>query len=55
MSALDKSVSKCAAEGGGWLTWVVSVDDFSKVEACLGRQALDGHRIKPDGHDLSRK
>ena len=50
-----KAVSKRAAEGGGWLTWVVSVDDVSKVEARLGRQAVDGHRTKPDGHDLSWK
>jgi hypothetical protein len=54
-SPFGKAVSKRAAEGGGWLTWVVSVDDVSKVEARLGRQAVDGHRTKPDGHDLSWK
>ena len=44
-----------AAKGGGWLTWVVSVDDVSKVEKRFGRQAVDGHRTKPDGKDLSWK
>ena len=34
-SPFGKAVSKRAAEGGGWLTWVVSVDDVSKVEARL--------------------
>ena len=28
---------------------IVLVDDASKVEARLGRQAVDGHRTKPDG------
>ena len=54
-SPFGKAVSRRAAEGGGWLTWVVSVDDVSKVEMRLGRQAIDGHRTKPDGCDLSWK
>ena len=54
-SPFDKAVSKRAAEGGGWLPWVVAVDDVSKVEARLGRQVVDGHRTKPSDHDLSWK
>jgi hypothetical protein len=54
-SPFGKAVSRRAAEGGGWLTWVVSVDDMSMVEKRLGRQAVVGHRTKPDGHDLSWK
>jgi hypothetical protein len=54
-SPFGAAVSKRAAEGGGWLTWVVSVDDVSKVEARLGRSAVEGHRKKPDGQDLSWK
>ena len=50
-----KAVSQRAAEGGGWLTWVVAVDDVSKIEKRLGRAAVDGHRTKPDGTDLSWK
>ena len=54
-SPFGKAVSRREAEGGGWLTWVVSVDDVSKVEKRLGRQAVDGHRTKPDAKELSWK
>ncbi len=39
--------------GGGWLAWVVAVDDLAPIEARLGRSAVDGHRRRPDGVDLS--
>ncbi|MEP7192340.1 MAG: VOC family protein [Actinomycetota bacterium] len=35
--------------GGGWLGWVVSVDDLSEAEKRLGRQAVEGSRHSPDG------
>lgn len=54
-SPFGKAVSKRANEGGGWLTWVVSVDDVSKIEERLGRSAVEGHRRKPDGTDLRWK
>jgi hypothetical protein len=54
-SPFGKAVTQRANEGGGWLTWVVSVDDMSKVESRLGRAAVDGHRTKPDGTDLRWK
>jgi len=54
-SPFGKAVSKRANEGGGWLTWVVSVDDVSKIENRLGRPAVEGHRRKPDGTDLRWK
>jgi catechol 2,3-dioxygenase-like lactoylglutathione lyase family enzyme len=54
-SPFGKAVSKRANEGGGWLTWVVSVDDVAKIEARLGRPAVDGHRTRPDGTDLRWK
>ena len=54
-SPFGKAVSKRAAEGGRWLTWVVAVEDLSAVETRLGRPAVDGHRTKPDGTDLSWK
>ena len=50
-----KAVSQRAAEGGGWLTWVVAVDDVSEIEKRLGRAAIDSHRTKPDGKDLAWK
>jgi hypothetical protein len=47
-----KAVSLKTAEGGGWLTWVFSVDDISPIEIKFGRKAVEGHRIRPDGSDL---
>ncbi|MBF9072000.1 VOC family protein [Streptacidiphilus fuscans] len=50
-----RAVAQRAEEGGGWLGWVVSVDDIAPVEARLGRQAAEGHRVRPDGFDLRWK
>ena len=50
-----KAVSKKANEGGGWLTWVFSTEDISPIESKFGRQALEGHRLRPDGSDLKWK
>lgn len=44
--------ARCAA-GGGWLAWVVAVDDISSVEVRLGRSAMPGQRRRPDGVVLS--
>jgi hypothetical protein len=41
--------------GGGWLGWVIRVEDIAPVEARLGRSAADGHRRRPDGFDLRWK
>ena len=38
-----------SAEGGGWLGWVVAVEDIAEVELRIGRQAVEGHRHLPDG------
>jgi hypothetical protein len=54
-SPFGKAVSNRAAEGGGWLTWVVAVENLAAIETRLGRPAVDGHRTKPDGTDLSWK
>ena len=50
-----KAVSRKAAEGGGWLTWVFSTDDISPIEEKFGRKAVEGHRTRPDGSDLKWK
>lgn len=55
--AVDKmpfgqAVRARSAEGGGWLGWVVAVDDIGPVEHRLGRAAYDGHRTRPDGVEL---
>lgn len=53
--AFGRAVKQRAAEGGGWLTWVVSVDDMAAVEERMGRPCLAGHRRRPDGYDLRWK
>jgi hypothetical protein len=35
--------------GGGWLGWVVAVDDIAAAEKRLGREAAAGNRHRPDG------
>ena len=50
-----RAVKERAEEGGGWLTWVLSVEDVSKIEARLGRPAVEGSRTKPDGETLRWK
>lgn len=50
-----KAVSQRVTEGGGWLTWVFSSDDISPIEKAFGRNAVAGHRTRPDGTDLKWK
>ncbi len=48
-----KAVTRKANEGGGWLTWVFSTENLVPIETELGRRAVEGHRRRPDGTDLS--
>ncbi len=41
--------------GGGWLGWVVCVDDIHEQEDRLGREAVEGNRHRPDGVELRWK
>jgi hypothetical protein len=50
-----KAVSKKANEGGGWFTWVFSTNDIAPIEAKFGRDAIEGHRTRPNGSDLKWK
>ena len=50
-----KAVKQKADAGGGWLTWVFSVEDISTIEAQFGRKAAEGSRTKPDGTQLKWK
>ena len=50
-----RAVSKKAQEGGGWLTWVFSTSNIEPVEKKFGRQAVEGHRTRPNGTDLKWK
>ncbi len=47
-----QAVRARSADGGGWLGWVVSVDDLAPVEERLGRTAVEGSRFTPDGSQL---
>jgi hypothetical protein len=47
-----QAVRSRSAEGGGWLGWVIAVDDMAAVEARLGRSAVPGNRRLPDGTEL---
>ena len=50
-----QAVKKKADAGGGWLTWVFSLNDLSKIEEKFGRKAANGSRTKPDGSELKWK
>ena len=50
-----KAVTRKANEGGGWLTWVFSTDDLAPIEKEFGRSAVEGHRRRPDGIELTWK
>jgi hypothetical protein len=47
-----RAVRARGAEGGGWLSWAIRVDDMADIEARLQRRAAPGHRRRPDGFDL---
>lgn len=47
-----RAVRDRSAAGGGWLGWVIRVEELAPVEQRLGRQAAPGHRRRPDGFDL---
>ena len=48
-----QAVRARSAEGGGWLGWVVAVDDLAPLEERIGRPAIEGHRHLPDGTVLT--
>lgn len=47
-----QAVRRRAEAGGGWMSWVIRVDDLSPIESRIGREAGEGHRVRPDGVDL---
>lgn len=38
--------------GGGWMGWVVAVDNIAYYERRLGRRSANGNRHRPDGVEL---
>lgn len=54
-AAFGQAVRQRAEAGGGWMGWVVQVDDITPFEQRLGRESSDGHRVRPDGFDVCWK
>ena len=50
-----RAVKKKADAGGGWMTWVISVEDIKLAEKVLERNSVEGVRRKPDGTTLKWK
>ena len=48
-----RAVRERAEAGGGWLGWVVRVPDLDPIESRLGRESALGHRVRPDGTDVT--
>jgi glyoxalase-like protein len=47
-----QAVRARSESGGGWLGWVVAVDDLGPVEKRLERESVRGNRWRPDGVEL---
>ncbi len=47
-----QAVRARSLDGGGWLGWVIAVDDIRPIEKRLGRDAVAGNRHRPDGTEL---
>ena len=47
-----QAVKARSALGGGWMGWVVAVDDTERVAKRLGRDWVPGNRHRPDGTEL---
>jgi hypothetical protein len=50
-----QAVKRKIEAGGGWMGWVVSVEDIRPVERRLGRESVQGSRRRPDGYELRWK
>jgi hypothetical protein len=50
-----QAVRARSTDGGGWLGWVVRVDELAPVEQRLGREAVPGNRHLPTGQELTWK
>jgi hypothetical protein len=50
-----QAVKKKADAGGGWMAWVISVEDIKLAEKIFERNSVEGVRRKPDGTTLKWK
>lgn len=51
-AAFGQAVRRRAQAGGGWLSWVLAVDDIERVAERLGQSPGEGRRTRPDGTAL---
>lgn len=47
-----QAVRTRSESGGGWLGWVVAVDDIQEIERRIGRHSMPGNRRRPDGVNM---
>jgi len=50
-----RAVKAKTETGGGWLNWVIGVNDISIIENRIGRKSIIGNRMLPNGKELSWK
>lgn len=48
-----QAVKARSASGGGWIGWVVEVDDMERAVTKLGRGTTEGRRHRPDGTEIT--
>ena len=48
-----QAVKARSANGGGWIGWVVEVDDMTRPVEKLGRGTTEGRRHRPDGAEIT--
>ena len=51
-AVFGQAVRARTEQGGGWLAWVIEVDDMTPLEDRLGRRSVRGTRQFPDGRRL---
>ena len=47
-----RAVKAKTETGGGWLNWVIGVNDISIIENRIGRKSIIGNRMLPNGKEL---
>jgi len=55
VTPFGRAVKKKADEGGGWMTWVIAVQNIALIETIMKRNSINGTRRKPDGSELNWK
>lgn len=51
-AAFGQAVRARSEVGGGWLGWVIRIEDITVAEHRVGRSSVEGSRHRPDGAEL---